>query len=99
MSALRLAPGVTCILVALLVSPAHAIDVPALVRQTESAVVLITVFDKQSKPLALGSGFFVTSDGLLVTNYHVIEGASGVLVKASQWRALLRRQNRLGRFG
>lgn len=80
-SARRLVPGMTCILVALLALPARAIDVQALVRQTESAVVLITAHDKQSKPMALGSGFFVNSSGLLVTNYHVIEGASGVLVK------------------
>jgi S1-C subfamily serine protease len=35
---------------------------------------------RESKGYATGTGFFVTADGVLVTNYHVIEGASQITV-------------------
>src|SRR5688500_8056111 len=40
------------------------------------AVVLVEVRDARMKPAGVGSGFFVSSDGLLVTNFHVIRHAS-----------------------
>ena len=39
------------------------------------AVVEITVYDRNGDAFALGSGFFIDDQGLLVTNYHVMEGA------------------------
>ena len=48
-----------------------------LVKRARSAVVSIEVFDDEDNPVGAGSGFFVSDDGLLVTNYHVIEKASG----------------------
>ncbi len=38
----------------------------------QPAVFYIEVYDKNMQPLASGSGFFVTQDGVAVTNYHVI---------------------------
>ena len=35
----------------------------------------ITTYDKQGNGLSLGTGFVISSDGKIVTNYHVIEGA------------------------
>lgn len=35
----------------------------------------IITYDKQGAELALGTGFVISSDGKIVTNYHVIEGA------------------------
>lgn len=35
----------------------------------------------QQKAQTLGSGFFISDDGYLVTNYHVIRGASDIIVK------------------
>ena len=35
----------------------------------------ITTYDKQGYALALGTGFVYSSDGKIITNYHVIEGA------------------------
>jgi len=35
----------------------------------------------QQKAQTLGSGFFISKDGYLVTNYHVIRGASDIIVK------------------
>ena len=38
-------------------------------------VVYIVVRDKNFKPIAQGSGFFIDPKGLIVTNYHVIKAA------------------------
>ena len=35
----------------------------------------IVTYDKSGTELALGTGFVISSDGKIVTNYHVIEGA------------------------
>ena len=46
-----------------------------LFARTSPAVVRVVVRDRSFKMIGQGSGFFVSSDGLLVTNYHVIEKA------------------------
>ena len=56
-------------------------DVPSIVEKTKPAVVEILTFDKESKPLKTGTGFFVSSDGALLTNFHVISGASSIMAK------------------
>lgn len=38
------------------------------------------IFGQQVQNAASGSGFVITEDGYIVTNYHVIEGASNILV-------------------
>lgn len=49
------------------------LDLPALAQKARGAVVLIVGYDAAGK-IITGSGFFVSADGRLVTNYHVIEG-------------------------
>ncbi len=60
----------------LLATDARALEVPELAERTKPSVVLVTVFDAASHKLGTGTGFFVTADGRLVTNVHVIEDAA-----------------------
>ncbi len=46
-----------------------------LYTQSVEYVGEITVYDKNGDAFATGTGFVITADGTIVTNYHVIEGA------------------------
>ena len=46
-----------------------------LYNQSVKYVGEIVTYDKSGSELALGTGFVISSDGKIVTNYHVIEGA------------------------
>lgn len=54
-----------------------------------SSVFYIETYDENAVLLGTGSGFFITNDGLALTNYHVIEGASFVKVVLSDGKVLL----------
>jgi S1-C subfamily serine protease len=56
-------------------------DLVTLAKKTRNAVVLIDVFDNDRKEIATGSGFFVSANGLLVTNAHVIKRAASAVAK------------------
>src|SRR5437764_872423 len=47
-------------------------DVPTLARETSPSVVRIVIRDQNGAELGSGSGFVVSSDGKIVTNYHVV---------------------------
>jgi len=47
-------------------------DIPAIAKAANGAVVSIIMSDKDGRPIAQGSGFVVSKDGRIVTNYHVI---------------------------
>src|SRR5437867_13048220 len=44
-------------------------------RESLPAVVTLIAVDDHDQPIALGSGFFITRDGVLVTNAHVVGSA------------------------
>src|ERR1019366_2484132 len=56
-------------------------DIPAIAKAANGVVVSIITSDKGGKPVAQGTGFLVSTDGRIVTNYHVIKGASSAIVK------------------
>lgn len=47
------------------------------------AVVYIVVYDTNGNAFASGSGFFLESNGVLVTNYHVIDGCYYATIETS----------------
>lgn len=55
--------------------------VTELVKHSTDAVVQVVVSDSSGKELGLGSGFILSPDGQIVTNYHVIKGAHSAIVK------------------
>jgi S1-C subfamily serine protease len=56
-------------------------DIPAIVQKAKPAVVEILTYDQQNILLKTGTGFFISPDGLLLTNYHVISGGSSIMAK------------------
>jgi hypothetical protein len=56
-------------------------DIPEIVRKAKPAVVQIIALDQKGKPLKTGTGFFISADGNLLTNYHVVSGASSILAE------------------
>jgi Flp pilus assembly protein TadD len=59
----------------------RAMDIPALVQKAKPAVVEIRTYDQRNKLLKTGTGFFISPDGLLLTNYHVISGGNFITAK------------------
>ena len=59
---------------------------PELVKNVQPAVVTVVVYDNQRNITGLGSGFFVDDKGHLLTNHHVLKGASFAEVKTGDDR-------------
>ena len=51
------------------------------ISKAKQGVAFVVSHDANHEVIGFGSGFFVSSDGLLVTNYHVIQRAHTVQVK------------------
>jgi hypothetical protein len=55
-------------------------SIPAIAKAASGAIVTIITADND-KPIARGTGFLVRPDGVIVTNYHVIETGNVAIVK------------------
>lgn len=51
------------------------VNLPALNAKCDPAIVKIHVLNEKGIPQSLGSGCIISSDGICLTNYHVLEGA------------------------
>jgi V8-like Glu-specific endopeptidase len=56
-------------------------DIPTIAKAANGAVVSIVMSDKDGRPVAQGTGFLVSTDGRIVTNYHVIQHGSSAVIK------------------
>ena len=57
-------------------------DIPTIAKAAKEAIVTI-VMRNDAEPIARGTGFFVSPDGQVMTNYHVIEIGNVGVVKLS----------------
>jgi S1-C subfamily serine protease/Tfp pilus assembly protein PilF len=59
----------------------RSLNVPELAAAARPAIVLLSVYDSSGKLLKTGTGFFVSSDGKLITNWHVVKGGASAEAK------------------
>jgi len=52
--------------------------------RTSAAAVSIKTKDKEGKELGMGSGFIISGDGIIATNFHVLESAYQAEVKVGE---------------
>ena len=62
-------------------SPPSPKDIPTIAKNSNGEIVSILTSDKDGNPVGQGSGFLVSKNGSIVTNYHVIRGATSAIVK------------------
>ena len=62
-------------------STLHKKDIVTIVEEANGAVVSIVMSDKEGHPVALGSGFLISKDGWIITNYHVIKRGTSAVIK------------------
>ena len=55
---------------------------PAAIEKLANSVVMLSIFDDNNNLVSSGSGFMVFDNRTIVTNYHVIKGASVVLAES-----------------
>jgi len=58
-------------------------DVPALIKRVEPSTVVITIYDREGRGKGQGTGFFISQEGDVITNFHVIQGAVRAEVRTS----------------
>lgn len=58
-------------------------QIPQLIKQIEKSVFTVLSIDENDNEFSQGSGFFISSNGIGVTNYHVLDGAYNAKIKLS----------------
>jgi tetratricopeptide (TPR) repeat protein len=62
-------------------------DLTRLVKKIQPAVVTVIVYDAERNISGIGTGFFVSPQGHLVTNFHVLAGKYAADVRTSQGKS------------
>lgn len=73
---------VACILICCSSLHGEPFDLAKIAKQLRPAIVLICVSDNQNKEVATGTGFFISDDGLIVTNCHVVDAGQQYIAKS-----------------
>ncbi len=58
-------------------------SLPSLIKRIKPSTVIIFAYDDKGEFLQLGSGFFISQNGDIITNYHVLQRASSAEIKTS----------------
>ena len=58
-------------------------NLPAIIKKIAPSVVLVLAYDDNRDFLGQGSGFFISKDGVVVTNRHVLEGINSAEIKTA----------------
>lgn len=58
-------------------------SLPSIIKRIEPSTVIVFAYDDKGEFLKLGSGFFISQNGDIITNYHVLQGANSAEVKTS----------------
>ena len=74
--------GVVCVIWIMTAYPLSAQEeLPALIKRVEPSIVVVITYSEPGAMLGQGTGFFVNDEGDVITNRHVLEGASRAEIK------------------
>jgi hypothetical protein len=62
----------------------YADSIPQIVEKAKPATVRIVALDEDWAQIKSGTGFFISADGLIVTNNHVIQGAAHLVARTNE---------------
>jgi tetratricopeptide (TPR) repeat protein len=57
-------------------------DLPSMIKRIEPSVVVVLTYDQEDRLIGQGSGFFISQNGDVITNYHVLQGVSRAVIRA-----------------
>ena len=65
-------------------APDAKLSTAQIAKSGSRAIVTVTSYDANEKPIVQGAGFVYSTSGIVVTSYSVIRGASSVIVQTSK---------------